>query len=124
MIALPTINDTDPCHNCGACCRGVSTPPGMFRAYILKTWDGVYATDHPDYGYWQAMPSELREHLRIYYRFVEAGMIPARVDGVDPCFWHDPDTKRCRNYEWRPETCREFEPGSEDCLEHPNRKDQ
>jgi Fe-S-cluster containining protein len=37
-------------------------------------------------------------------------------DGDDyPCLWLDRETGRCRHYEYRPEVCRDFEPGSEEC---------
>jgi Fe-S-cluster containining protein len=34
-----------------------------------------------------------------------------------PCCWYDPATRRCRNYDYRPEACRDFEPGTEECGE-------
>lgn len=36
-----------------------------------------------------------------------------------PCLWYDSDSKKCKHYEWRPETCRDSEvmaPGNEACL--------
>jgi Fe-S-cluster containining protein len=32
-----------------------------------------------------------------------------------PCLWLDRETGRCRHYDYRPSTCRDFEPGSSDC---------
>jgi Fe-S-cluster containining protein len=32
-----------------------------------------------------------------------------------PCLWFDPQTRRCRHYEHRPQACRVFEIGSHDC---------
>ena len=32
-----------------------------------------------------------------------------------PCAWFDPDTRRCRHYEFRPALCRHFAPGSREC---------
>ena len=119
MIPLPTI---DPCRGCGACCRGLSTPPGMYAAYCSPQWDGKYLTDHEDYGHWLRMPDDVKRTISNYYTGVESGAIEQREDGVDPCFWYDPKTKRCSYYDDRPEACREFEPGSEECLTHPNRE--
>jgi Fe-S-cluster containining protein len=31
------------------------------------------------------------------------------------CLWLDRETGRCRHHEYRPDTCRDFEPGSEEC---------
>lgn len=36
--------------------------------------------------------------------------------GCGPCSWLGPD-KACQHYTHRPEVCRQFEMGGEDCLE-------
>jgi Fe-S-cluster containining protein len=33
-----------------------------------------------------------------------------------PCMWYDAETRRCKHYEYRPETCRDFEVGETACL--------
>lgn len=38
-----------------------------------------------------------------------------------PCFWYDAATATCRNYDHRPEICRDFPVGEESCLEHRKR---
>lgn len=35
----------------------------------------------------------------------------------EPCVWYDAERKRCLHHEWRPATCRRFEPGGERCVE-------
>jgi len=37
-------------------------------------------------------------------------------DSHPPCSWLTPD-KKCRHYDHRPEVCRQFEMGEQDCLE-------
>jgi Fe-S-cluster containining protein len=32
-----------------------------------------------------------------------------------PCIWYDPDSRRCRHYDYRPRACRQFELGGPDC---------
>ena len=43
----------------------------------------------------------------------------ARISDRDgqPCLWLDVATRRCRHYEHRPGTCRDFRPGSYSCLQ-------
>jgi uncharacterized protein len=86
----------ETCEGCGACCLHVGRP--MFlpteRAALppalrsqLDNWDEL--TDRlPDYWWWNV-----------------------------PCFWLDLSTMRCRHYGHRPEVCREFEMGGDDCHE-------
>lgn len=70
---------------CGACCLHSGVPP--FR-------------DHE----WHNVPIELVADIR---RF--------RGDMNGPCLWFDPETRRCRHYEFRPIGCREFEAGKMLC---------
>lgn len=34
-----------------------------------------------------------------------------------PCLWFDELTRKCKHYEYRPQTCRDFDPGCDVCLE-------
>lgn len=103
---------TDP--PCGACCTHVGSPPSFYGianhpeapAWVWDTEDGVR---------WRAMPDEVRRTLEDYYKGREDGTVSDRVKNKLPCLWFDPATKGCGHYEWRPEICREFEVGGEDC---------
>lgn len=37
-------------------------------------------------------------------------------DPEGPCFWYDAAAGRCKNYERRPNVCRNFEPGCLPCF--------
>lgn len=114
MTPLPM---ADPCADCGLCCRHVGTPPGFFAAYCSPHWDGKFLTESEDYATWLAMPAAVRDELRAYYDAVDRGEVADRARDEVPCLWFDAATKRCRNYESRPQTCREaVEPGDEYCL--------
>lgn len=61
----------------------------------------------------RAMPpkplAELQEHLRR----LQAGETRDSL----ACIWLDQVTMRCRYHDYRPSICRDFEVGSEECLE-------
>ena len=100
------------CDHCGACCFEQGSPPG----YIAMIVGGrEYATQWlttEDIARYESMPAEARETLERYMAQQRAG----EVDPDGPCCWLDPETNRCRWYEWRPSICRDLSPGSEGCL--------
>ena len=57
----------------------------------------------------KSMPQVLKDELMAYK---EAGS----HDRYPECLWYDHESRKCRNYEWRPSICREFEVGSDGCL--------
>jgi Fe-S-cluster containining protein len=105
-ISLPTEAD---CKGCGACCRHVGHP--MFKRYGGRT----LPAEEP----WRKLPRRLkREVLNHYRRLVRefrAGLRPAVDDYGEPCTWLQADGT-CKHHEYRPEVCRDFEVGEEDCL--------
>ena len=76
------------CEGCGACCESQGTPP--------FSWLG---DDRPP----AHLVWDIEEHM---YRW----------DDGEPCLWFDAMTKKCRHYEHRPNTCREFPVGGKDCV--------
>lgn len=105
------------CDDCGACCQHVGTPPGFFGVFCSNSWDEAFWADTNDYQHWLDMPEPLRAGLRSYYQAMWRKEIPDRtLDGKTPCLWYDAEARRCRHYEHRPQVCREFEVGEEDCL--------
>lgn len=112
-LPLPVLS----CDDCGRCCLRVGTPPSFFPAYALPSVLDADLTGHEDYQTWLAMPEALRDKLRAFYASQD-GLSPseARCDSGLPCIWYDIAAKRCGHYEFRPQACREFEVGGEDCL--------
>ena len=96
---LPIVNGAS-CEGCGACCQFVGHP--MFLRL-------VGADLHVDPHY-DDLPEELKSELDDYTEGLTAN------DWGTPCIWLDGSTKLCRHYEHRPEMCREFELGGDDCL--------
>ena len=93
---LPIVN----CDGCGACCLHFGHPM-FFRS------EGGRGPFEPQY---YKLPDHLREEYDNYM---------AEMDGDDsgePCIWLDFETRKCRHYEHRPEVCRSFEVGGEDCI--------
>jgi Fe-S-cluster containining protein len=97
---LPVI---DSCDDCGACCQVVTSPPfqRVFDQSGEDSWERLKA-DRPD----------LLAELLADYQARRASGGP--YFGT-PCTWLDPDTRRCRHYEYRPIACRQFEVGGTDC---------
>jgi Fe-S-cluster containining protein len=109
--ALAVLN----CNDCGACCMHVGAPPGLYFAYVSPEDDGVWLTKSEDWRIWQAIPETLQQSLRDYYAAVNAGGVD-RVREKMACLWYDAETLRCRHYDHRPQNCRDFGVGEEDCL--------
>jgi Fe-S-cluster containining protein len=99
---LAVLNPDDPCAGCGACCRHMVWVP--FCGEVDPEWQQL-KRERPDL----AAGIEFDRKMRMTNRD------EAREDY--PCLWLDRETGRCRHYEYRPITCREFEPGSRDCAE-------
>lgn len=106
------------------------SPPG-FVLYFPPPGHDVYpwAMDQENYEdarIFAQMPDSLKFELQSYYegarRQTDEGVDPLKAWRYgQPCLWLDETTKRCKNYEHRPATCREFQPGEEACLEYRKR---
>lgn len=90
----------ESCHDCGACCMHMGTPP-----FIGDEWLNV--------------PHDLRVPL-LKYTYT---MPPRKAASgpESPCAWLDMTTGGCRHYEYRPSICRDFDRGSDSCLSHRER---
>lgn len=135
MIALKVLDESDlpaavadapaNCDGCGACCEGMSSPPGYVIYFPLagqqiQDW-ALDPVQWPDAALWPNVPESLKHELAEYYAHaraqIEAGVSRAEAyrDG-EPCCWYDPVSKRCKHYEHRPQTCRDFQLGEASCL--------
>lgn len=100
--ALPVI---ESCDGCGVCCLVVTHPPyySVFQEFGEEAWERL-----------KRERRDLAIGIAVDYRRRHDAGEP--LSGT-PCLWYDPATRRCRHYEYRPLACREFEVGSEDCLD-------
>jgi len=80
------------CGDCGACCMEMCSPPFV----------------PPD-------TDQLPPDVKSDYQHGLEGRDEAGWPDCVPCFWLDPDSKKCRHYEHRPDICRDFEMGSDEC---------
>jgi Fe-S-cluster containining protein len=101
MMELPVITNCDNCDNCGVCCHGQAGLPITY-----------YTVLEPDYPLPIALRQEIEDTLA---NWTANGDWQGPQDG-DPCVWYDQQTKRCIHHEFRPDICRDFEVGGEDCL--------
>lgn len=121
---LPVLAGGELCEGCGRCCDKIGLPPfevpnpdlgpmpvwGMKRLWSAD--DNTRAADQflTDTDTFLRMPAALRaDHARLV-RGLKAD------PSERPCAWLDPDTKRCSHYEFRPAVCRDWEPGTRECL--------
>lgn len=145
LVSLPTVPITN-CDNCGACCRHLGTPPGYAAFYPWDGDIPEEYKQTEDYARWLALPPEVERELRDYYDGVRSGRLFDRTDDFAsmsrireavaagrlflvpcpdlagavrveiPCLWYDPESKRCKHYEHRPQVCREaIQPGDAAC---------
>ena len=115
MTPLPTAGGEVSCEGCGACCMHVGVPLGyglFFRPGALSERERQSA----DGRRVRAMPAEVRRELADYHAARARGEVPDRDRLEMPCLWLDPDSRRCRHYDWRPQVCRDFEVGGVWCL--------
>ena len=94
---------------CGICCTRIGLPP--FETPLGETTP--------------VLPEELIEELQRELDGRQLGVdVRAQVVGAvrpvqpGPCFWLDPEMRRCKHYEHRPQICRDFVCGDE-CIDEP-----
>jgi uncharacterized protein len=91
------------CEDCGACCQVVTIPP--FR----RVFDEEGEDD------WERLKWERPDLLAALLAAERERRARGAPSFGTPCLWFDADTGRCRNYDYRPRACREFERGGVDC---------
>jgi uncharacterized protein len=97
----------DPCRDCGACCLQMARPP-------------FCGPSDPEWTRLESARPDLAREIEAD-RAARPLTIANEAEGW-PCLWLDPVARRCRHYEYRPEVCRDFEPGEDDCLRHRERR--
>ena len=96
------------CDDCGACCMEVGAPPGYTWLMESSPESRSGWPDKDDIERAKHLPADARKAI------LEAD----REDDARPCCWLDVENRRCRFYEHRPQICRDYELGSEDCLRY------
>ena len=108
----------DPCGGCGACCRGIGLPPfeaanpafGPQPVVTRGMTADQFAAAVFDTELFVLMPDELRQaHAELVLNL-------DRDPSGTPCAWFDEAAGACRHYDWRPAVCRQFLPGSDECV--------
>ncbi len=101
-VKLDVLKPTS-CGGCGLCCLGIGSPPIYYATYPHLQGP------HP------FRPADLPQHLidEIDEKFL--GVFRGQ-EPPDTCIWHDTTTGLCRNYEWRPQVCRDYDLGGRECL--------
>ena len=87
---LPVLN----CDDCGVCCSEMGTPPFV---------------RHEIYD----LPPQLRDEI-LKWEIKE----PDRENSEKSCYWWNSETGHCKQYDYRPTTCRDFEVGCDSCLSY------
>ncbi len=65
-----------------------------------------------DEVHWTNLPRSLKAELLNYIATYPVPP-PGELDGV--CVWYDAETRRCKHHEHRPQVCRDFQIGGNDC---------
>lgn len=97
VIGVPT------CEGCGLCCQGIGSPVLLYAS--RPGWGETHPYRPRD------LPDELRQEIDEHFSGLVRGEEPQTA-----CLWYDPDTRRCRHYEFRPQVCRDYELGGRACL--------
>lgn len=115
------------CEGCGVCCLHMGYPAFLLprepfdkeqikndpkcQELLDRGWTEQELMDGSSgESYWHTLPAELKED---WIAFTDSYERPGELDG--PCFWFDKETRQCKNHEYRPRVCRDFEVGSELC---------
>ncbi|MDE0864365.1 MAG: YkgJ family cysteine cluster protein [Rubripirellula sp.] len=103
---LPTISD---CNDCGVCCLHMGYP-----SYVTESQNQDSDTSQPAEPAWTQLPEALRDELLAYI----ASYIPPADGQLDgPCVWYDPEQRQCKHHADRPQVCRDFAVGGQDCVD-------
>ena len=121
---LPVVVD---CEGCGVCCLHMGYPAFMLPRSAFSSeqiqndpqcqklleigWtEAELLAGNEGESYWRDLPKDLKEE---WLTFTGSYQKPGELDG--PCFWFDQTTRQCKNHQYRPSVCRDFEIGSKLC---------
>lgn len=90
--------------------------PVGYYAIINQGYSLAWPDDDGTLTIMRRMPKQLFTELRRQMRINDAAGIDRGSRDL-PCVWLDPQTMRCKHYEYRPGICRDFEVGTRFCLD-------
>ena len=124
------------CRGCGVCCLHMGYPPfirpvapiSLEEIDLDEQLSAEIAVDplrrqdllrgRAGEKWWFLLPEDLREELEDYIAHYQPKNYGGNVETLDgPCCWFDTETRRCQHHEHRPNVCRDFETGSQQCHE-------
>ncbi len=110
------------CQGCGVCCMHMGYPAFNLPLNLLEDATTGKSIDTSSLGpaaqadsvRWLEMPEALR-----------AGVLQAINDYLPPtegkldkeCLWLDSETRLCNHHTFRPQVCRDFETGCDQCID-------
>lgn len=93
----------DSCESCGLCCEGIGSPIVVYASRGSRSADPALRPAD--------LPTELLAEIDEHFSGLHRGQEPQEA-----CLWFDRAERRCRHYEWRPQVCRDYELGGDECL--------
>ena len=111
------------CHGCGVCCLHMGYPAfNLTKEQLERTAAGSELSHDEisqlgpaaksDLARWVHMPEPLRQKLLDKILSYQA---PPEGELDQACIWLDPSTRLCQHHEHRPQVCRDFEIGCNQC---------
>lgn len=98
----------ETCDRCCACCMEQGSPPG----YLMFA-TGQVCPEGDDGERWLKTPKKYRELVFRYLDRLSDDDDPTNGEG--PCCWLDEETQQCFAHRWRPNICRDFQVGCDEC---------
>ena len=110
------------CQGCGVCCLHMGYPAFNLPMDLLEKADAgeEFVADDlgpaalADLDRWGQMPPNLRGEL---LQVIQNYQPPPKGTLDQVCVWLDPGTRLCRHHTHRPQVCRDFEIGCQQCLD-------
>ena len=119
QTTLPVLD----CRGCGVCCFHMGYPAfNLPNDHLEKLAAGIELSNEDalqlgpaakaDLERWVRMPGKLRKELLEEIRSYQP--VDGELDAA--CIWLDPATRLCKHHEHRPQVCRDFDIGCQQCV--------
>lgn len=110
------------CSGCGVCCLHMGYPAFNLPVETLRKVmngatveiTGLGPAAVADLERWRQMPDPLRKDI---LKAIQEYQPPAAGELDQACIWLDPTTRLCSHHTHRPQVCRDFEIGCDQCLD-------